>query len=75
MLIEIQELELHPVDFETEFAPGVIDFGQDVRQLDRLVHAVQGLADAWKIAAADHLGADPFRERRQLLQRQRDGPA
>jgi len=32
MLIEIQELELHPVDFATEFVPGVIDFGQEVRQ-------------------------------------------
>jgi DUF177 domain-containing protein len=32
MLIEIQELERHPIDFEEEFAPGVIDFGSEVQQ-------------------------------------------
>jgi len=32
MLIEIQELELHPVDFREEFSPGVIDLGEEVRQ-------------------------------------------
>jgi uncharacterized protein len=32
MLIEIQELETHPVDFREEFGPGVIDLGPDVRQ-------------------------------------------
>src|SRR3984893_16125199 len=32
MLIEIKELELHPIDFEKEFGPGVIDFGADLRQ-------------------------------------------
>lgn len=32
MLIEIQELELHPVEFREEFSPGVIDFGVDLRQ-------------------------------------------
>jgi uncharacterized protein len=32
MLIEIRELELHPIDFEEEFSPGVIDLGADVRQ-------------------------------------------
>lgn len=32
MLIEIKELELHPIDFEEELRPGVIDFGEDVRQ-------------------------------------------
>ncbi|HET7441462.1 MAG TPA: DUF177 domain-containing protein [Terriglobales bacterium] len=32
MLIEIRELELHPVDFEEEFGPGAIDFGPDIRQ-------------------------------------------
>jgi len=43
MLIEIHELELHPVDFQTEFAPGVIDLGQEVRQQTPL-HA-EGRAD------------------------------
>ena len=32
MLIEIRELEVHPVDFDEHLAPGVIDFGPDVRQ-------------------------------------------
>ncbi len=32
MLIEIQELESHPVDFREEFSPGAIDLGPDVRQ-------------------------------------------
>ncbi len=32
MLIEIRELEVHPVDFDEHLAPGVIDFGPDFRQ-------------------------------------------
>ncbi|MBV9574731.1 MAG: DUF177 domain-containing protein [Acidobacteriales bacterium] len=32
MLIEIRELELHAIDFKEDFAPGVIDFGPDLRQ-------------------------------------------
>ncbi|HZQ69455.1 MAG TPA: DUF177 domain-containing protein [Terriglobales bacterium] len=32
MFIEIRELELHPVDFQEELGPGVIDFGADLRQ-------------------------------------------
>ena len=32
MLIEIGELELHPVDFREEFSPGAIDLGAEVRQ-------------------------------------------
>ena len=36
MFIEIRELELHPVDFREELAPGVIDLGPDFRQLDPL---------------------------------------
>ncbi len=32
MFIEIRELELHPVDFQEEFSPGVIDFGPELRQ-------------------------------------------
>src|SRR5580692_7954231 len=36
MFIEIRELELHPVDFREELAPGVIDLGPDFRQLNPL---------------------------------------
>ena len=36
MFIEIRELELHPVDFREELAPGAIDLGPDFRQLNRL---------------------------------------
>jgi DUF177 domain-containing protein len=32
MLIEIHELELHPLDFEEEYRTGVIDFGPDFTQ-------------------------------------------
>ena len=32
MFIEIRELELHPVDFEEEFGPGVIDLGTEIHQ-------------------------------------------
>ena len=32
MLIEIRELEVHPVDFDEHLAAGVIDFGPDFRQ-------------------------------------------
>jgi uncharacterized protein len=33
MLIEIRDLEFHPVDFHEEFPPGAIDFGPELRQL------------------------------------------
>jgi len=32
MLIEIQELETHAIDFDERIAPGIIDFGTDIRQ-------------------------------------------
>ena len=32
MLFEIRELQVHPVDFDEHLAPGVVDFGPDVRQ-------------------------------------------
>ncbi|PYX93428.1 MAG: DNA-binding protein [Acidobacteria bacterium] len=32
MLIEIRELELHPVDFKEEFEPGAVDLGPDIQQ-------------------------------------------
>jgi uncharacterized protein len=43
MLIEIKELELHPVDFREEFSPGAIDLGEEVRQRTPL--ASEGRAD------------------------------
>jgi uncharacterized protein len=36
MFIEIKELEQHPVDFEENFAPGVVDLGGGVRQESEL---------------------------------------
>jgi uncharacterized protein len=39
MLIEIHELELHPLDFEEEYRPGVLDLGPDFNQRTPL-HAV-----------------------------------
>lgn len=32
MLIELKDLEIHPIDFREEFAPGAIDLGPEVRQ-------------------------------------------
>jgi len=32
MLIEIKELELHPLDFEEEYEPGDLDLGSEVQQ-------------------------------------------
>jgi len=32
MFLDIQELELHPVDFKEEFQPNVIELGSDIRQ-------------------------------------------
>jgi len=36
MLIEVAELELHPIDFQEEFPPDAIDLGPDVRQITGL---------------------------------------
>lgn len=36
MLIEIQQLEVHPLDFEEKFSPGQIDFGPDLQQTEEL---------------------------------------
>jgi len=41
LLIEIKELELHPVEFREEFAPGAIDLGEDVRQRTALAAEVR----------------------------------
>jgi uncharacterized protein len=43
MLIEIKDLEIHPVDFREEFSPGVIDLGEEVRQ--RSLLRTDGRAD------------------------------
>jgi uncharacterized protein len=36
MFIEIHELERHPIDFKEEIAPEVLDWGEDVRQVEPL---------------------------------------
>ena len=36
MLIELKDLEIHPVDFREEFSPGAIDLGTEVRQTSPL---------------------------------------
>ena len=36
MFIEIHELEQHPIDFEEEIGPGVLDLGEDLRQVAAL---------------------------------------
>ncbi|HUO14757.1 MAG TPA: DUF177 domain-containing protein [Verrucomicrobiae bacterium] len=32
MFLDINDLELHPLDFEEQFEPGAVDFGEEVRQ-------------------------------------------
>jgi uncharacterized protein len=32
MLFELRELELHPIDFEEQFSPGLIDLGPEIQQ-------------------------------------------
>jgi uncharacterized protein len=36
MFIEIHELELHPIDFEEDIRPSVLDLGEDLRQVEGL---------------------------------------
>ena len=36
MFIEIHELDLHPIDFEEKIRPGVLDLGEDLRQVEVL---------------------------------------
>jgi uncharacterized protein len=36
MFLDIKQLELHPLEFEEEFQPGVIDLGGEARQLTPL---------------------------------------
>ncbi len=43
MLISVVELEREPIEFTHSFAPGAIDFGVDIRQLDPLL--TEGRAD------------------------------
>ena len=45
MLIEIRELEAHPVDFDETIEPGAIDFGPDVRLIADLKSAGRALAN------------------------------
>jgi uncharacterized protein len=39
MLIEIRELEVHPVDFDEHLLPGAIEYGPDIRQNGELAAA------------------------------------
>jgi uncharacterized protein len=43
MLIEVKDLEIHPLDFREDFSPGVLDLGTEVRQ--RSVLHSDGRAD------------------------------
>jgi uncharacterized protein len=43
MFLEIKELEAHPVDFNEKFAPGAIEFTDEVRQIEPI--ATSGRAD------------------------------
>jgi uncharacterized protein len=43
MLIKVVDLEREPLEFNLDFEPGSIEYGFDIRQLDKL--AVEGRAD------------------------------
>jgi len=43
MFFEIKDLELHPIDFEEKFQPGIIDLGPDYRQRTPIISS--GRAD------------------------------
>ena len=59
MLIEIKELELHPVEFREHFAPGAIDLGEDVRQRTALL--TEGRADLVEEHHGKHLVVQDIR--------------
>ena len=48
--------------------------GQDIREFDRHMHAIERLPDRRKAAAANDFRADPFGQVRQLQQRLRNRP-
>ncbi len=64
MFIEIQELELHPLDFREEFSPGLIDFGEEVRQHSPLLS--QGRADLVEEHHGKHEVVQDIRLKRKL---------
>ena len=49
--------------------------GKDVRQLDRHMDTLKRFRERRKFASADHVGADPLRQRREFLQGLRDRTA
>ena len=54
MFLDIKELQLHPLDFEEEFQPGVIDLGDEARQ--RTVLKTSGHAEV----VEEHHGKHEF---------------
>lgn len=59
MLLEIKELEAHAVDFDEHIAPGVIDFGPEVRQDGTL--AAAGRAQLVRERQGRHESIDDIR--------------
>jgi len=59
LLIEIKELELHPVDFRESFPPDAIDLGEDVRQQTAL--QAEGRADLVEEHHGKHLVVQDIR--------------
>jgi len=60
MFIEIHELELHPIDFEEEIRPGVLDLGEDLRQVEALRTAGRELMRKEKIEQFRDRFANPY---------------
>ena len=57
MFIEIQQLEIHPIDFEEDFRPGVIDFGPELEQRGPLHSAgrAQLVEEVTHVLRGEHL--------------------
>jgi uncharacterized protein len=64
MLIEVKDLEIHPVDFREEFSPDAIDLGEEVRQRSALCS--EGRADLVEEHHGKHKAVQDIRVKGKL---------
>jgi uncharacterized protein len=64
MFFDLKELELHPIDFAEDFAPGAIELGADVRQISPM--ASKGRAELVEEHHGKHKVIKDVRVRGQL---------
>jgi uncharacterized protein len=65
MFLDISQLELHPLDFEEEFQPNVIDLGDEARQVTPL--KTSGRAEVVEEHHGKHLVVKDLRLRGKVL--------